>query len=76
MTIKVEVKRYEKHGIYLGTTQNLPGVVISEGSTLDELRVNLEYAIESYIEVTKLNEHEKEIALKLMKGFGFEFDVK
>lgn len=48
--IKVYVEKSEE-GDYWGTTQNMPGVVSSFGSTLEELEVNLKEAISDNLEL-------------------------
>jgi predicted RNase H-like HicB family nuclease len=73
MAIKVKIEK-AKDGTYWGSTQNIPGVVTADGSTLDELKTNLKDAIELYIETAK--EHEKEIYEKLAKGFELELDIQ
>jgi predicted RNase H-like HicB family nuclease len=73
MAIKVKIEK-GKDGTYWGTTQNIPGVVTADGSTLEELKENLNDAIELYIETAQ--EHKKEIAKKLSKGFELELEIK
>lgn len=73
MAIKVKIEK-TNDGTYWGTTQNIPGSVTADGSTLDELKENLKDAIELYIETAK--EHDKEIYEKLGKGFEFELEIK
>lgn len=66
--IKVKIEK-AKDGTYWGTTQNIPGVVTADGSTLDELKENLNEAIELYIETVQ--EYDEKI-YSLLKGFEFE----
>lgn len=73
MAIKVKVEK-SNEGIYWGTTQNIPGSVTADGSTLDELKENLKDAIELYIETAE--EHRKEIDSKLKNGFNFEIEIQ
>jgi predicted RNase H-like HicB family nuclease len=73
MAIKVKIEK-GKDGTYWGTTQNIPGVVTADGSTLDELKENLKDAIELYIETAQ--EHKKKIAQKLSKGFELELEIQ
>ncbi len=73
MAIKVKIEKSQK-GIYWGTTQNIPGSVTADGSTLEELKENLKDAIELYIETAK--EHEIEIYEKLKSGFELELEIE
>jgi predicted RNase H-like HicB family nuclease len=50
--IKVKIEK-AKDGSYWGTTQNIPGIVSADGSTLEELKENLKDAIELYIETAE-----------------------
>jgi hypothetical protein len=82
MIIKVNVERYEKHGIviYSGIsqiiTQTMEGEVSASGGTLDDLKVNLKQAIESHIAMGSIFQPDPEIYKKLMKDFELELDVK
>lgn len=82
MIIKVEVAKYEEHGIviYSGIaqiiTQTMEGEVSASGSTLDDLKVNLKYVIESHIAMGSIFQPDPEIYKKEMKDFELELDVK
>jgi len=72
MDIKVNIEK-NKQGIYWGTTQNIPGVVVADGKTIQELKVNLKEAIDLYVaEVFKDNDTE----LKKMFTAKYEFIYK
>lgn len=73
MAIKVKIEKSQE-GIYWGTTQNIPGSVTADGSTLDELKENLKDAIELYVETAK--EYEFEIYEKLKDGFELELEIE
>ena len=73
MAIKVKIEK-AKDGTYWGTTQNIPGVVTADGSSLEELKENLKDAIELYIETAQ--DHKIEIDKKLSKGFELELEIE
>lgn len=73
MAIKVKVER-STDGTFWGTTQNIPGSVTADGSTLEELKINLKDAMELYLETAE--EHYKEIFEKFKKGFDFEIEIQ
>lgn len=69
MSIKVKVERGS--GLYYGTTQNIPGVVVADGSNLNELKENLREAVGLYLETAE--EHDPETFEKLKQGFEIEY---
>lgn len=73
MAIKVKIEK-AKDGTFWGTTQNIPGVVTADGNSLEELKENLNDAIELYVETAQ--DHKKEIAKKLSKGFELELEIQ
>lgn len=68
----------EKHpdGTYWGTTQNIPGVVSSFGSSFEELKKNLEQAFRDYLEVAKDEGEEWVAEVEKLKGFNYKLDIK
>lgn len=73
MAIKVNVE-ITADGTYWGTTQNIPGVISSDGNSLDELKSNLTEALKIYIETAENNQIE--IGKMLSKGLEFEFQIQ
>lgn len=71
--IQVLVERHED-GTYWGTTQNLPGVLSSFGSTLQELKENLQAAFDDYLELAV--ELEEKWAGEVGKMKGWEYKMK
>ncbi|TDO66952.1 hypothetical protein EV143_1333 [Flavobacterium chryseum] len=72
MAIKVKIER-SSDGSYWGTTQNVPGVIASDGESINEMKDNLREAVELYLETAK--DHDKETYEAYKKGFEFEYDV-
>lgn len=73
MAIKVKIEK-SADGTYWGTTQNIPGSVTADGSTLEELKENLKDAIELYVETAA--GHDEEIYRKLAGGFDLEYEIE
>lgn len=71
MAIKVKVEK-SSDGLYWGSTQNIPGVVVSDGNSIEDLKTNLKEAVELYLETAE--EYDKETFIKLNKGFDIEYD--
>jgi len=74
MGIKVKVEK-SADGIYWGTTQNIPGVVTADGKDLNELKENLQEALELYLE-TAQDIDNKEILKLLSEGIDFEYQLE
>ena len=73
MAIKVNVE-LAADGTYWGTTQNIPGVISSTGSSLDQLKINLKEALELYIDAAEEDGQESAKALK--NGLQVEFHLQ
>ncbi|MHC5310179.1 type II toxin-antitoxin system HicB family antitoxin [Myroides sp. LJL116] len=71
--LRVRVERSED-GTYWGSTINIPGIIVSEGSSLDELKKNLTQAIEETIEIA--DEEGIQVYNQLREGFEFEFETE
>lgn len=73
--VQVNVEKHED-GTYWGVTQNSPGVVSAYGSTLEELKTNLEHAYEDYIETAKELDTDWVNELEEAKGFEYQIDLQ
>jgi len=73
MAIKVKIEK-GKDGTYWGTTQNIPGVITADGSSLEELKANMKEAISLYLETA--TDHKKEVAASLSKGLELELKIE
>ncbi len=71
MAIKVKVEK-SSDSRYWGSTQNIPGVVVSDGYTIEELKENLKDAVELYLETAEENDQKTYNNFK--EGFEFEYD--
>jgi predicted RNase H-like HicB family nuclease len=73
MAIKVKIEK-SSDGRYWGTTQNVPGVVASDGESINEMKNNLKEAVELYLETAEETDRKTYEAFK--NGFEFEYDVE
>lgn len=73
MAIKVKVEK-SSDGLYWGSTQNIPGVVVADGKSIDELKKSLNEAVELYLETAE--KHDTKTSKKFNQGFEFEYDFE
>ncbi|MAF37142.1 hypothetical protein CL622_08580 [archaeon] len=64
----------DANGVYWGTTQNIPGVVSADGSSLQEMKENLNDALSLYLETAE-DINEKEITAMFDNGFELQFKL-
>jgi predicted RNase H-like HicB family nuclease len=72
MAIKVKIEKSD--GRYWGTTQNVPGVVVADGESINDLKDNMKDAVELYLEAAE--ENDKETYQLYKNGFEFEYDLE
>ena len=73
--IKVFVEKAED-GTYWGTTQNIPGVVTAYGSSLEELKKNLNIAFDDYLEVAEEEKEDWVQDIKKMTDWDYQMDLQ
>lgn len=71
--LRVRVERSDD-GTYWGTTINIPGVITAEGSSLENLKENLNEAIEFTFDVA--DEEGLDVYNKLKEGYELEYELE
>ncbi|WDF66623.1 type II toxin-antitoxin system HicB family antitoxin [Flavobacterium sp. KACC 22763] len=72
MAIKVKIEKSD--GRYWGTTQNVPGVVVADGESINDLKDNMREAVELYLEAAEENDTETYELYK--NGIDFEYELE
>jgi len=62
-------------GLYWGTTQNIPGAVTAYGSSLEELKENLQQAFDNHLELAKELDEDWLEEVKNYSGFEYKLDI-
>ena len=71
---KIRVTVRKEKGIYWGNTENIEGIIVAEGKTLEELKHNMQEAFTFHLEECK-KDKDYDFVNKYSKGVDFVYEI-
>ena len=71
---KIRVTVRKEKGIYWGNTENIEGIIVAEGKTLEELKHNMQEAFTFHLEECK-KDKDYDFVNKYSKGEDFVYEI-
>ena len=72
---KIKVTVRKENGIYWGNTENIEGIVVADGKTLEELKKNMQEAFEFHLEQCQKDE-DWDFVKRYQKGVEFVYEIE
>lgn len=72
---KIKVTVRKENGVYWGNTENIEGIVVADGNTLDELKKNMQEAFEFHLEECE-KDNDFEFVNRYKNGVEFVYEIE
>lgn len=72
---KIKVTVRKENGVYWGNTENIEGIVVADGNTLDELKKNMQEAFDFHLEECK-RDNDFEFVNRYKNGVEFVYEIE
>lgn len=72
---KIKVTIRKENGVYWGNTENIEGIVVADGNTLDELKQNMQEAFAFHLEECE-KDNDFEFVNRYKNGVEFVYEIE
>lgn len=72
---KIKVTVRKENGVYWGNTENIEGIVVADGNSLQELKENMQEAFASHLEVCE-QDQDWDFVNRYKKGVEFVYEIE
>lgn len=72
---KIKVTIRKENGVYWGNTENIEGIVVADGNTLEELKQNMEEAFAFHLEECE-KDNDFEFVSRYKNGVEFVYEIE
>ena len=72
---KIKVTVRKEKGVYWGNTENIEGIVVADGNTLEELKKNMQEAFDFHLQQCEADE-DWDFVNRYKKGVDFVYEIE